>query len=138
MERIGLHIGFFISNPQGEGGVKCPYVHMSENWFPFFNFGLPQPNVMKIILNAYYHTTPITDFGWLHFYHSGVLSHYNVTCKLVIICVTWTHSLFIFTCFIPSLTYDASFKGFKIVFIKVTKLHLKALKIDSILYLLIM
>ena len=54
------------------------YVRTSQNWFPFSNFSLPQPNVMKLAHNAYYHKTQIKyKFWWRHFYHSRAMPLYH-------------------------------------------------------------
>ena len=40
----------------------------SQNWFPFSNLSLPQPNDMKLIDNAYNKKkTDQVEFWWCHF-----------------------------------------------------------------------
>ncbi len=54
------------------------YIRASQSWYPFSNFSLPQPNVMKLIHNAYYHKTQIKfEFWWHLFYFSRVMLLYK-------------------------------------------------------------
>lgn len=63
----------------------------------FFNFGLFQSNVWKLIHVAYYHNILIKlESRQCHFNRSRGMSLYNVLCKFwLLICVLWTHSPFI-------------------------------------------
>ena len=59
----GLQVYLYLCPRQSGGNVKfhpCPYSRKSQSWFVFSNFSLPQPNVMKLIQNTYYHNTQIT------------------------------------------------------------------------------
>ena len=49
-------------------------IYVQKLVFPFSNFSLPQPNVLKLTHNAYYQKTQIKfEFWWCHFYLSRVL-----------------------------------------------------------------
>ena len=56
----------------------CASVCTSQNWFPFSNFSLPQPNVTKLIYNVYNHKTQIkVEFLGCHIYNSRVNCHFT-------------------------------------------------------------
>jgi len=60
---INCYICIFLCPRSGGGGIKvnpCPSVSMSQRWFLFSIFSLPQPNVMKPNHIAYYHKTRLS------------------------------------------------------------------------------
>ena len=63
--RSGYHLvsfahSFYAPAARRRGHLVLPLsVRTSRNWFPFSNLSLPQPNVLKLIHNAYYHKTQI-------------------------------------------------------------------------------
>ena len=62
---------------------RCPYL---QKWFMFSNLSLPQPNIMKLTQNVYYHKIKIKfEFWWHHLYCSRVYTPLQIE-KLLNFC----------------------------------------------------